>query len=177
MKIMDVDNKIIKGGLFATAILLFALFGVMLSTHKVCWADQSTQSTYYETYEDDKAKAEVFSDGVSGCIKFKANENYYLNNIGGKPLKEIMRLEDGGFIEEFCVTFCPLGLFFPSISTFHVNVTTDGTTPYWLTFMEDDGETYNLTIFNSWHEFHTVRAFSYNRAEKHVKQITWQPIF
>ena len=175
--------------LFAVAIA-FAIGALFVGTNK-CYAEE--KSYYTIDGHGVRITAKVNADGQSGYIEFADglvrtnmhNGDRRLSDIGGTPLKDIIKFNDGGYVESIYFgydTLIPVlhpCTFLGWDQALRCHAVAAGPKGLfsgrgYLHFEDQFGESYELSIWSSSLKDHEVSAY-YDRFKEHtyINKITW----
>ena len=151
----------------AVAVAIAAMIGAMTLAASDCWAET--------VYEDNNVKATVYDNGESGKIEIKNRDIKYFHQIGGVPLKEIVKFRDGGYVCDFCFAYTQAPWGVPNHMTFKALGSApkglfSGTGQLWF---NDGFDNYYLKIYRHLQDWHTVNDYYYDNEVRTPKYIEW----
>ena len=164
--------KKIVSGLFLAALVFTSLFSLSAI---------NTQASNSTVYSDEYASAYINEDGTSGTIYLNEDNtpetDWFLYEIDGVPLKNIIQFGNGGYVDEILQTENELEDTDSYLDWYDFYLRLHGQAPSGLlngatiTFYDEEGDSYTLSLYDSSARYHEL-FYSSNKPK--IVKITWK---
>lgn len=152
---------------------LTALMSFLILITAICGfsATKASAAEVVKVISDEYVTAYINADGSGKLTLTRAfSKEAPLREVDGVPLKDIIKFNNGGYVEEIYSYYTAN----PLIYNFTLSVTGAGPSDFWgkgiIKATDRDGDTYALTIWSSRYAPHFV---NYNSENPKIKTIEW----